>query len=151
MPHLVLHFLLQCLAVSASDNFFRGCVQESLRNRSSDACVLVPPRWLDAEVYRDLAHLALANGSHFPRAGNRHTVLDITQAANQVSRGIVTRLEFSVLKSSCDSSTSYSKKQCKPVGPEQSGLCQARFRFLHDLKLEDFMCDAEVTENYEAP
>ncbi|KAH7984984.1 hypothetical protein HPB49_026657 [Dermacentor silvarum] len=118
MLNSVVHLLLQCLVASASDNFFRGCVEESVRNRSSDACVFVPARWLDAEVYRNLAHLALANGSHFPRAGNRDTILDIIQAANQVSRGIVTRLEFSVVRSSCDSSTGYTKEECKPEGPE---------------------------------
>ncbi|KAK8786976.1 salivary cystatin-L-like [Amblyomma americanum] len=154
MFNLAVPVLLLCLCGIGEAGFFSGCVQEANRSRVQDSCVFVPDVWLKSETYRNLGHLALADPTMYPHHRNAthlSTVLHVTRAANQVLNGIVTRLEFTTVESSCKLSDPYSKEICLPIDSQPNGICQARFRYTRSLKLEDVMCEPGLWENFESP
>ncbi|KAL1479595.1 hypothetical protein MTO96_051725, partial [Rhipicephalus appendiculatus] len=57
-----------------------------------------------------------------------------------VAEGIVVRIEFTTVESSCTSSSVYSKEQCSTRGSTVNGLCQAKFRYAGDLEMEYAHC-----------
>ncbi|XP_037275368.2 uncharacterized protein LOC119168019 [Rhipicephalus microplus] len=135
---------LLCLVYASSEEleFFSDCVDEVEQRQYPGQCVFVPSGWLGSSTYRKLAHRVLSNATLQPAAGNLNTLLDVTRAATHVSEGIVVRIEFTTIESSCTSSHAYSKEQCSPRGSTVNGLCQARFRYAGELTMEYAQCNS---------
>ncbi|XP_037575737.1 uncharacterized protein LOC119458019 isoform X4 [Dermacentor silvarum] len=134
--------VLLCSAFVASHmvDFFDDCVEEVHQRQKASECVLLPRSWLLSNTYRNFAHQVLENVAHQPYVGNLNTLLNVTRAATHVSDGIVVRVEFTTVESTCNSSVVYSREQCSPHGSQANGLCQARFLFAGNLTLEDARC-----------
>ncbi|XP_037500343.1 uncharacterized protein LOC119374340 [Rhipicephalus sanguineus] len=137
--------VLLCLVYVASQELelFSDCVDEVDQRQKPGQCVLVPPSWLVSNTYRNFAHRVLGNATFQPAADNRNTPFGVTRAATHASDGIVVRIEFTTVQSSCNSSLIYSKEQCLPVGSEVNALCQAKFRYDGNLTMEYARCDPQ--------
>ncbi|XP_065286030.2 uncharacterized protein [Dermacentor albipictus] len=121
-------------------NFFEGCVEKPEEEQKPGDCVIAPQSWLTTNTYRYFAHQALENGTIQPDEGNLNTLLNVTRAAAQLSDGLIIRLEFTTVQSTCNSSVAYSEKQCPPIGNEANGQCQAKFRYYGHLRLQHAWC-----------
>ncbi|XP_037577225.2 uncharacterized protein LOC119459592 [Dermacentor silvarum] len=132
--------LCSVFVASKMDNFFEGCVEKPEEEQKPGDCIIAPHRWLTSNTYRRFAHKALENSTIQPDEGNLNTLLELTRAAAQLSHGIIIRVEFTTVESTCNSSVAYSAKQCLPIGSAANGHCQARFRFYGHLRLQHAWC-----------
>ncbi|XP_049526607.1 uncharacterized protein LOC119458852 [Dermacentor silvarum] len=140
MFKFLLALLFLAFVTSEVADFFEGCFEKPEQEQKPGDCILAPKSSLTSLTYRYFAHQALQNATIQPDEGNLNTLLNITRAAAQLSKGLVIRVEFTTVESACNSSVTYSEETCPPIGSEANGLCQAGFLYYGHLMLDHAMC-----------
>ncbi|XP_075554078.1 uncharacterized protein LOC142587074 [Dermacentor variabilis] len=135
----LLVLLSSAFVASQMIDYFEGCVPMG-QEQDPDGCVLGPKSWLTMDTFRHYAQLALANANIQPDVGNLNTLLHLTRIATERTDGFAIILEFSTVKSTCNSSVAYSEDQCPPLYRKATGLCQAVVRNRDDISFEDAWC-----------
>ncbi|KAH8027478.1 hypothetical protein HPB51_006911 [Rhipicephalus microplus] len=127
-------------------DMMRGCVAKHGKQPTPGQCVLVPKRELrNNELYMVLAEAVLqTHYNQFP-ASRLNTIFNITRVGRQhledISKGVLVRLEFHTVPSDCMGPSFYMASECHPISTKVNGICQARFFMRHDFTvLQEFWC-----------
>ncbi|XP_037275363.2 uncharacterized protein LOC119168014 [Rhipicephalus microplus] len=141
--------LILCVAVIGSHklvDMMRGCVAKHGKQQTPGECILVPKRELrNNELYMVLAEAVLqTHYNQFP-ASRLNTIFNITRVGRQhledISKGVLVRLEFHTVPSDCMGPSFYIASECHPISTKVNGICQARFFMRHDFTvLQEFWC-----------
>ncbi|XP_050036971.1 uncharacterized protein [Dermacentor andersoni] len=138
-PSALLVLLGSAFVAPQMIDFFEGCVPMG-QEQDPGGCVLAPESWLSMSTFRRYAQLALANAHIQPDEGHLNTLLELTRIATERTDGFTIILEFTTVKSTCDSSVAYSEDQCRPLYSKANGLCQAVIRNRDVMRFEDAWC-----------